>query len=98
MNPMDNLQFTPVQQQRAQGQSQRQQGCPVKPGMSEEMCNAMTLAQQNPQAFEQQVAQRNPQGYQQIAQIRNSANPKQAARQFCRQRGVPPHIMRMFGL
>ena len=91
--PMDNMPFTPVQPQQ-----QTSQGCPVIPGMSEEMCNAMSLAHQNPRAFEQQVAQRNPQGYQQIMQIRNSANPKQAAAQFCRQQGVPPHIMRMFGL
>ena len=79
-------------------QMQQSQGCPVIPGMPGEMCDAMTLARQNPQAFEQQVAQRNPQGYQQMLQIRNSANPKQAARQLCQQRGVPPHIMRMFGL
>ncbi len=75
-----------------------EQACPVIPGMSEEMCNAMALAQQNPQAFEQQVAQRNPQGYQRLLQIRNSPNPRQAAAQLCRQQGVPPHIMRMFGL
>lgn len=94
MNPMDNVKFTTVQQKSAQAA----QDCPVIPGMSEEMCSAMSLARQNPQAFEQQVAQRNPQAYQQILQVRNSANPKQAARQFCQQRGVPPHIMRMFGL
>ena len=94
-NPLDNLQFNPV---RSQFTGQQAQGCPVLPGMSEEMCNAMSLAQQNPQAFEQQAARRNPQMYQQVMQIRNSANPRQAAAQFCRQRGVPPHIMRMFGL
>ena len=93
MNPLDNMPFTPVQLQQ-----QQQQICPVIPGMSDEMCNAMNLARQNPQVFEQQVAQRNPQGYQQLMQIRNSANPRQAAAQFCRQQGVPPHIMRMFGL
>lgn len=92
-SPMDSVPFTPVQQPQ-----QGQQSCPVIPGMSEEMCNAVSLAQQNPRAFEQQAAQRNPQGYQQIMQIRNSANPRQAALQFCQQRGVPPHIMRMFGL
>ena len=94
-NPMDDFQFTAVRQNQA---DRGQQSCPVIPGMSEEMCNAMSFAQQNPRAFEQQVAQRNPQGYQQLVQLRNSANPKQAARQFCQQRGVPPHIMRMFGL
>lgn len=97
MSPMDNMRFTPARQQQ-QSYNGQSQSCPVIPGMSEEMCNAMSLAQQNPQAFEQQVAQRNPQGYQQLMQIRNSANPKNAARQFCQQRGVPPHIMRMFGL
>ena len=93
MNPMDSIQLTPVRGEQVPGQD-----CPVLPGMSEEMCNAVSLARRNPQAFEQQVAQRNPQGYQQLMQIRNSANPKNAARQFCQQRGVPPHIMRMFGL
>lgn len=89
-NPMDKY-FKNVPQSQ-------NQGCPMIPGMSEEMCNAMSLAQQNPQAFEQQVAQRNPQGYQQLLQIRNSANPRQAAIQLCKRQGVPPHIMRMFGL
>lgn len=91
-SPLDNLQFTPVSQQ------QNQQDCPVIPGMSEEMCDAMTMARQNPQAFEQQVAQRNPRGYQEALQIRNGSNPREAVRRLCQQRGVPPHIMKMFGL
>ena len=92
-NPMDKY-LKPVSQNTQSGTP----GCPVIPGMSEEMCNAMSLAHQNPQMFEQQAAQRNPQMYQQLLQLRNSANPRQAAIQLCQQRGVPPHIMRMFGL
>lgn len=94
-NSMDRAQFSPTYQQQ---QQQQRQGCPIIPGMSEEMCNAVSMAQQNPQAFEQQVAQRNPQGYQEALRIRNSANPQQAVRQLCQKRGVPPHIMKMFGL
>ena len=92
-SPMDNLQFTPMQTSQ-----QNRQGCPVIPGMPAEMCEALSLAQQNPKAFEQQVAQRNPQGYQKLMQLRNSANPKQMARMLCQEQGVPPHIMKMFGL
>lgn len=92
MGPMDSVQFTSVYPQQAQQTRQAYSGLP------EELCSAIAFAQQDPRAFEQQVARKNPQGYQELLSIRNSANPKQMARQLCQQRGVPPHIMHMFGL
>lgn len=89
-NPMDNLPLQQVQQ--------RQNDCPVIPGMSNEMCNAFQMGRQNPQWLEEQAKLRNPQGYDEIMRIRNSPNPQQAARQMLQNKGVPPYIMRMFGL
>ena len=83
-NPLDNLQFTSAGN--------------VQPQQSFDVNGAINQYQQNPRAFEQQIQQNNPQGYQEILRIKNSANPKQEALKFAQSRGVPPYILKMFGL
>lgn len=55
-------------------------------------------AQQNPQAFEEQIRRTNPAGYQRAMQIRNSANPQAITMQMAQARGLNPNILAMFGL
>lgn len=87
-SPIDNLPFTSA------GQPNQQTPQNLPP----ELMQMLNQYNQNPQAFEQQIAQQNPQGYQEALRIRNSQNPKAEVLKMAQARGVPPHILRMFGL
>ena len=60
--------------------------------------NVIQQIQQNPAAFEENFKRTNPQAYQLALQIRNSNNPQAIVMQMAQARGLPPHILKMFGL
>lgn len=94
-NPLDNLKFTSVQPPQ---QNQMPMQSQAVPNLPPQLMQALNQYNQNPQAFEQQIAQSNPQGYQEVLRIKNCQNPRAEVLKMAQAKGVPPHILRMFGL
>lgn len=83
-NPMDNAPFV--------------NGHNLQLNVQPNLMQIIQQAQQNPNAFEEQMRRTNPQAYEMACQIRNSANPREAILQLAQRRGVNPNILKQFGL
>ena len=90
-SPLDNLQFTPVQ-------NNTNSSCNFAQGVPCDLKDIIQRARQNPQWLEQEVKRINPQGYQMALQIRQGANPMQMVMQMAQANKVHPSILQYLGL